>query len=311
MFQAFARDAKIAMVDIDAHELAHRTVRVDVPIQSDAKAFLAAMNALPMARPVPQVLPRWREACDKYRLRHNRVPEAWYNQSERVNPYVFMEQLGANLTAEDQIVIDGGGTVNQIAVQTLNLHEGQRLIISSGLCAMGSGLPESVGACYAGGGRRTICLYGDGSLQLNVQELQTLWHHQLPVKIFVLCNEGYVSIRTTQNGFLKGHHVGSSAEGGMSVPDYVKVATAYGVHAMRIENHHELAAGIAAALAHPGPVLCELAVRPDHAPEPRQGFDQRPDGTGVPRPLEDMFPYLENEEFKDVMFTTPWGDARK
>jgi acetolactate synthase I/II/III large subunit len=308
MFQAFARDAKIVMVDIDPVELTHRTVRVDLPIQSDAKAFLKAMNGVGV-QPT-QVLPAWRKACDTFRQQYNRVPEAWYNQSERVNPYVFMEQLSHALNSEDQIVVDGGGTVNQIAFQTLSTRLGQRIIISSGLCAMGSGLPESVGACKAANERRTICLSGDGSLQLNVQELQTIKHHQLPVKIFVLCNDGYVSIRTTQDGFLNGHHVGSSAEGGMSVPSYVKVAEAYGIKAMRIENHHELRSSIAQALAHPGPVLCEIAVAANHAPEPRQGFDRRPDGTGVPRPLEDMYPYLDRDEFRAAMFTSPWGEKK-
>lgn len=310
MFQAFARDAKIVMVDIDAVELAHRTVRVDVPIQADAKAFLAAMNRWPSDAPPPTPSPAWLAACENYRSTYNRVPEAWYAQTERVNPYVFMEQLSAALAPADQIVVDGGGTVNQIAFQTLALRTGQRLIISGGLCAMGSGLPESVGACFAANGGRTVCLYGDGSMQLNIQELQTLKHHQLPVKIFILCNEGYVSIRSTQDGFLNGHHVGSGAAGGMSVPDYVQVATAYGIPAMRIESHQGLAEGIARALALPGPVVCELAVAPDHAPEPRQGFDRRPDGTGVPRPLEDMFPYLPADEFRRAMFTAPWGNSR-
>lgn len=310
MFQAFARDAKIVMVDIDPVELAHRTVRVDLPIQADAKEFLAAMNRWPGDAPRPASSPAWLAACESYRSTYNRVPEPWYAQTSRVNPYVFMEQLSTALTPADQIVVDGGGTVNQIAFQSLNLRTGQRLIISGGLCAMGSGLPESVGACFAAKGGRTVCLYGDGSMQLNIQELQTLKHHQLPIKIFILCNEGYVSIRSTQDGFLNGHHVGSGTAGGMSVPDYVQVATAYGIPAMRIENHQGLAEGIARALALPGPVVCELAVAPDHAPEPRQGFDRRPDGTGVPRPLEDMFPYLPDAEFRRAMFIAPWGNTR-
>jgi acetolactate synthase-1/2/3 large subunit len=310
MFQAFARDAKIVMVDLDPVELEHRTVRVDLPIRSDARAFLDGMAQLPEF-PLPLAIdPAWLTACERYRTHHNRVPEQWYSQPEKVNPYVFMEQLSAALTPQDQIVVDGGGTVNQIAFQTLNLQLGQRLVISSGLCAMGSGLPESVGACFAADGRRTILLNGDGSLQLNIQELQTLVHHRLPVKIFVLCNEGYVSIRTTQNGFLNGHHVGSAAEGGMSLPDYRKVAAAYGVTTFRIENHRELHDGIARALAHPGPVLCELAVAADHGAQPCQGFDRRPDGTGVPRPLEDMAPFLPDDEFRRAMFVQPWGTTR-
>lgn len=308
MFGAFAREAKVVMVDIDADELKHRTVRVDLPIQSDARAFVHALKQLPeMNEPLP--IHPWREHCAMYKTRYNGILAEYRNRDAPVNPYVFVDTLSDVLTKDDQIVVDGGGTINQITFQAFRVQAGQRLIISAGLCSMGSGLPESIGACFAGENRRTICLTGDGSLQLNIHELQTLVHHQLPVKIFVLCNAGYVSIRATQQGFLGSNYVGSISEGGVSLPDYGKVAAAYGLKTLRIENHADLAQRIQKALDEPGPVLVEVLASKDDQPMPRQGFDKKPDGTGVPRPLEDMYPYLDRAEFREAMQVAPWSST--
>jgi acetolactate synthase-1/2/3 large subunit len=223
-----------------------------------------------------------------------------------VNPYVFVDALSEELDGSDIVVVDGGGTINQITFQTLRIKEGQRVIISGGICAMGSGLPESVGACFGSGGRRTICLCGDGSIQLNIQELQTIVHHDLPVKVFVLNNDGYLSIRHTQDGFLGSNYVGSEPAGGLSLPGIRKVARAYGVKATRIGHHGELRRKIRWALETPGPVLSEVMVSRDQQVSPRLGFDKRPNGTGVPRPLEDMYPFLDRKEFLETMVIKPW-----
>lgn len=309
MFNAFARAAKIIMVDVDQAELEHRTVRVDLPIHCDTKAYLSGMLRQAEKVELPDI-GYWRQKCVQYKSRYNTVPPEWRDQKEYVNPYVFIDTLSEELSDSDVIVVDGGGTINQITFQAFRVKEGQKLIISSGLCAMGSGLPESVGACCGSGGKRTICLCGDGSMQLNIQELQTILHHDLPVKIFVLCNGGYLSIRHTQDGFLEGRHVGSEKSGGLSLPDFVKVAQAYGVKAERIVHHGELREKIRWALDESGPVLCEIMVSRDQQMIPRQGFDMRSDGTGVPRPLEDMYPYLDREEFLENMIVRPWSNLR-
>ena len=167
-----------------------------------------------------------------------------------------------------------------------------------------------MGACFASGGRCTICLCGDGGIQLNIQELQTIVHHDLPVKVFVLNNGGYLSIRHTQDGFLESHYVGSIKSGGLSLPDIKKVARAYGIKAEQISNHGELREKIQRVLGEPGPVVCEIMVSPDQQVTPRQGFDKRPDGTGVARPLEDMYPYLDREEFLENMIVKPWDGLK-
>jgi acetolactate synthase-1/2/3 large subunit len=199
------------------------------------------------------------------------------------------------------VVIDGGGTITQMTFQTLGIKRGQRVFIDAGLCAMGSGLPQGIGASFAKNKGRVICLCGDGSFQFNIQELQTIVHHDLPVKIFIINNNGYLSIRHTQGGFLDGRFIGSGTEGGLSVPDIPRVARAYGLKVFRAACHRELKENILKTLAGPGPCLCEILVDPRQEVIPRQGFDQRPDGSFAARPLEDMYPFLDRREFLENM----------
>lgn len=308
LFHTFARKAKIVMVDVDPVELEHRTVRVDVPLQCDAKMFLQEMLRQAKATELKRLGP-WQDKCSQYTKRYNGVPLGWRDQKDYVNTYTFVDTLSNELDNRDAVVVDGGGTTNQVAFQAFKVKEGQRLIISGGLCAMGSGLPESVGACFAADGARTICLCGDGSLQFNIQELQTIVHHNLPVKVFVISNGGYLSIRNTQDGFLDSNYVGSCESGGMSLPDLVKVAQAYGLKADRICHHGELAKKIRWALDESGPVLTEIMISPKQEIAPRQGFDARSDGTHSPRPLEDMYPYLDRKEFLENMIIDPWIES--
>jgi acetolactate synthase-1/2/3 large subunit len=176
---------------------------------------------------------------------------------------------------------------------------------------MGSGLPEAIGACFAHGRKRTICLCGDGSMQLNIQELQTIVHHQLPIKIFVFNNAGYLSIRGTQDGFLKSNYVGSDASGGVSLPDFLRVAEAYGIKTNRARTNDDIHSKIQWALAEPGAVVCELMISPSQEIIPRLGFDARADGTFAPRPLEDMYPYLDRNEFSRNMVVETWSENVK
>lgn len=305
LFEAFAREAKVVMVDVDQTELEYRTVQVDLPIHADAKVFLRGAISLLDRLTMPGI-GEWHATCSRY-VRHNAIPKEWREEKTSVNPYVFVDRLSDWLKAEDILVVDGGGTVNQITFQSFRAKQGQRVVISGGVCSMGSGLPESVGASLGSGKRRTICLCGDGSMQLNIQELQTIAHHGLPIKIFVLSNGGYLSIRNTQDGFLEGRHVGSSSIGGLSLPDITRVAHAYGVPAVCARNHGEMEAMAKQTLATPGPALCELIMSERQEITPRQGYDVGTDGTGRARPLEDMFPFLDRSEFAELMCVRPWG----
>lgn len=304
MFDAFAREAKIVLVDIDHDSLDHRTARADLCLPYDINQFLGELAKLAVGG-LPGGIASWRRQCNHYKG-YNVVPEHWREEQQFVNANVFIDVLSDLLDPGVSVVVDGGGTTLYTSFQSMKMKKGQRLLLSSGICAMGTGLPESVGACFAGKRRQTICLTGDGSIQLNIQELQTIVHHRLPVKIFVINNSGYLAIRHTQSAFLEKNYVGSSVQGGVSLPDFTEVAKAYGLHAIRIKRHSTLKTQIREVLSHPGPVLCEVMTDPDQLLIAQQGFDRRPDGTFAPRPLEDMFPYLDREEFLQNMIVTPW-----
>ncbi len=304
MFDAFARTAKVVVVDIDPDELAERTVPVHLPVQADAGRFLDRLiTRAPFAAPASRGA--WMAACERYR---DYLQPPAPTEGE-ISPYDYVRTL-SNLSAEDDlIVVDGGGTNVYTSFQTFELKGRQRMYLSTALCSMGSGFPESIGICIGGERRRTICLCGDGSAQLNIQELQTILHHQLPVKIFISDNRGYMSIRHTQSEFLGARYTGSQASGGVSLPDYTKVAAAYGLPVFEITERGQLTDGLAAALAAPGPSLCVVHTAPNQEITPRQGFRQREDGTFAARPLEDMAPLLERREFAEAMMIPTWDDS--
>jgi len=302
MYHAFAREATKIVVNIDKHELIHETVKVDLAVNCNAKEFLQRLLKSCVGLQAKGT-EWWRKKCSKYKS-YNAIPFSWREQSTNVNPYVFLDVLSEELPKDTVIVVDGGGTNVYASFQALKVKEGQRVVLSSGLCAMGSGLPESIGACFGHGRTQTVCLCGDGSMQLNVQELQTIYHHNLPIKIFIFNNGGYISIRGTQDEFLEGRHFGSDVGGGMSLPDMVKIAEAYGIKTCRVGCHAEMKT-IRWVLQEQGPVVCEVMVSPNQEVIPRQGFVSKPDGTFAPRPLEDMYPYLDRKEFEENMVIKP------
>jgi acetolactate synthase I/II/III large subunit len=307
ILKSFARAATVVVVDIDRVELDECTVPVDVAVQCDAKVFLQdLLTVLPPTASYGSE--RWRRLCSKYRTYN--TASLTGQPSARLNPYAVVQAVSEHSTGTDVMVVDGGGTNVYVCFQTIEAKPGQRVILSTGLCAMGSGLPESIGACLAADRRRTICFCGDGSFQLNVQELETIRHHRLPIKVFVSNNGGYLSIRHTQHAFLKGRLAGSAPEGELSLPDVLAVARAYGIRTCRIETAAELQAGISCALAGDDPVVCEVLTLVDQEQVPRQGFDALPDGTFAPRPLEDMAPYLDRAEFLENMVIAPWTPPR-
>jgi acetolactate synthase-1/2/3 large subunit len=212
-----------------------------------------------------------------------------------LNPYYFVEQLFGAL-ADDDVVVCGNAAACIVPYQAGRLKAGQRLISNSGSASMGYELPAAVGAAVAREGKRVICLAGDGSIQLNIQELQTVVHHKLQVKVFVLDNGGYLSMRQTQANFF-GKLVGESPATGVSFPDPAKLAAAYGIPASRIESDRDFAR-IAEALDAPGPVVCHVRLDPAQEFEPRLKSRQLPDGTLVSPNLEDMYPFLSPEELE-------------
>ena len=175
---------------------------------------------------------------------------------------------------------------------------------------MGYDLPAAIGACLANAGKDVVCLAGDGSLQMNIQELQTVAHNRLPIKLFVLDNSGYISIRQTQDAFFDGRHIGCNADSGVSFPDISKVGAAYGIRTAIIESHEGMKDAITAILQAEGPVICRVCLSPDYKFEPKLSSERKPDGKIISKPLEDMFPFLEREEFRSNMLIPEWDPEK-
>ncbi|HVO30689.1 MAG TPA: thiamine pyrophosphate-dependent enzyme, partial [bacterium] len=208
---------------------------------------------------------------------------------------------------EGETIVLADGLANTVTFQAMRLKKGQRLFTNSGCASMGYDLPAAIGACFATGKKRVVCIAGDGSIQLNIQELQTLAAHKLPIKIFLFSNDGYASIRGTQDAYFGGRKMGADSSSGVTIPDMRKVASAYGLTVFHAESHDGLEGVIRQALDAPGPVLCDLAVDPKQGHLPRLQSDVRPDGTLVSKPLEDMWPFLDRKEFFENMIVKPWN----
>jgi acetolactate synthase-1/2/3 large subunit len=228
------------------------------------------------------VLPRYRE------------------EQKAVNPYVFVEDLFRQLRQDEQVVT-ADGTACVVTFQAANIKKGQRLYTNSGCAPMGYDLPAAIGACIALNRRRVICVAGDGSIQMNLQELQTIVTHRLPIKIFVLNNQGYHSIRQTQHTYFPDNIVGCGTESGLGFPDFEKLAAAYGIPFRRIRVHAELSDNIAATVEGDGPQLCEVILNLEQQFAPKLASRRLPDGRMVSSPLEDLAPFLSREELRENM----------
>jgi acetolactate synthase-1/2/3 large subunit len=295
-WQSFAREAFKIQVDVDLAELHKPTVRPDLGIHCDLKVFLREMLRQLEAEPgKPQHHAAWLAWCRERVGRYPVVCEKYRVPGPPLNPYHFVERLFASL-ADDDVVVSGDAAACIVPYQAGRLKLGQRLISNSGAASMGHDLPAAIGAAVGRDGKRVICLAGDGSIQLNVQELQTIVHHHLPVKIFVLENGGYLSIRQTQANFF-GRLTGESVQSGVSFPDMARIAAAYGIPAVEMDCAGHLD-GIAALLDAPGPSLAVIHLDPSQEFEPRLKSRQLPDGTLVSPNLEDMYPFLDPAELE-------------
>lgn len=299
----FAREAKQIVVDIDETELNKPTLRPDLPVVADAKAFIDRLLARAGNFRRNPATDRWLSVCQDWKTRYPVVLDEYRTLPEQVNSYYFIEQLSERLPS-GSIVVTDMGTSFTCTMQTFATKPNQRLFTSSGLAAMGFGLPGAIGACFANGRRRTICITGDGGLMFNLQELQTIVQYKLPIAIFVLANNGYLTMKITQKNHFK-RLVGSDPSSGVSCPDFVKVAQSFGIEGAHIRSSADLLAGLDRALAAPGAYLCEIEMPEAQALIPRVQTMKSPEGKLMPTPIEDMFPFLEREELRRNMVIPP------
>jgi acetolactate synthase I/II/III large subunit len=297
-WEKFARHAFKVMVDVDAAELKKPTLKIDLPVHADLKDFLPALSAAAADwKPRHSTWLAWcRERVAKYPVV---LPEYW-ELADKVNPYCFMDRLSVQLV-ENELIACGDGTACVTAFQAITIRKGQRLFHNSGCASMGYDLPAAIGVSIAHPGRRVICLAGDGSIMMNLQELQTIAGRKLPVKVFIMNNTGYHSIRQTQANFFADNIVGCGTDSGLSFPDFGKVAHAFGLHFHRCTRHADLETVIRATLAEPGPALCEIMLDLAQAFAPKLSSRKLDDGRMVTAALEDMAPFLSRDELKSNM----------
>ena len=302
-WQSFARSAFKIQIDANNAEFEKPMVKIDWPIITDLKLFLEELskaidrNSYDKGRHSD-----WLAWCRDRLLRYPAVLSKHRMFSGRINPYHFFEILFNKLSNND-VVVCGNATACIVPFQVAFIRKGQRLFSNSGSASMGYDLPASIGAAFGRDGKRVICIAGDGSIQLNIQELQTIKHYQLPIKIFVLNNNGYLSIRATQSNFF-GRFVGEGPQSGVTFPDIVKVASAYGIPACRADGP-DFQRMIDEVLRSDGPMLCEVMIDDRQMFEPRVSSRQLHDGRIVSSTLEDMFPFLDREELLENLLISP------
>lgn len=295
-WENFGRCAKKIVVDVDLAELQKKTVVPDLSVCSDAGLFISMLDAkLNDLRFFSWS--EWLAWCIERKRRFPAVTDDQKKRAEFIDPYYFMEML-TECSPADSITVAGNGTACVALFQSGVIKSGQRLFWNSGCASMGYDLPSAIGACI-GSGKKTICLAGDGSIQMNLQELQTVIHHRLPLKIFLLDNYGYSSIRQTQKSFFKDELLGCDAESGVSFPDFMKLGKVYGFRTLEILNHSGMRDGIENALNENDPVFCRVKLPSDHVFSPKLSSRKMPDGRIISSPLEDMFPFLDGDVLKE------------
>lgn len=302
--QNFARAARKVIVDIDQAEIDKLGSVVDVGIRADAGGFIDAVLAR-RGSVTRRDRSAWLERVRGWRARYPVILPEYWAEPGRVNHYVLMDALSEALLPTDIVVPGSSGACSEATMQALRVKSGVRVFNSEGLGPMGFGLPAAIGGCLASGRRRTLSVDGDGGFVMNIQELETLRRLALPVKIFVLNNEGYASIRSTQNRYFDGRLVASGPSSGLTLPNVMRVAEAYGLRTLRIENHSQVRARVAEALAGDDPVIVEVLVPATQETKPRLLSRQLRSGGFVTKPMEDLYPFLPRDEFLENMLIAP------
>jgi acetolactate synthase-1/2/3 large subunit len=277
---------------------------MEMPVCADAGDFL---RALLQRRARIRLEPRaeWDRRCADWKTRYPVVTAEHRAPQGRVSIYHLAEVIARETSAADVMVTGNSGSAIEIFLLACPTRTGQRLLHTAGLGAMGYGIPSSIAACLARDRQRTVCVDGDGGFQFNIQDLETIARLALPIKFFILNNDGYASIRASQTNYFGHASIGCDASTGLTVPDLSKVAASYGIATAVIEGQSNLAADVRRVLDTPGPVVCDVRVIPDETRAPRLSSAQRPDGSFVSKPLEDLWPFLDREEFLSNMIVKP------
>lgn len=296
-YQDFAKKAYKIVVDIDEAELRKPTVKVDLPVHANVKDAMKALLAADYQGPTKEQQ-EWLDWARTVNQKYPATLPAYYEKETPINPYVFITKLSQHMEEGDDIIC-GNGSACVITFQAAEIKKNQRLFTNSGCAAMGYGFPAALGVCVARKGKRVICIDGDGSFQMNLQELQTVVYNHLNMKLIIINNNGYHSIRQTQTNLFKGEPLVGVCDGnGLSFPNFEKLAYAYELPYVRIDSLTNVDAGLEQLLNTEGPVMCEVVVDEKQNFEPKLSSKVLPDGKIVSPSIDDMFPFLSREEYE-------------
>ena len=295
----FARNAYKIVVDIDPKELVKPTVHPDMPINADVKDFLAKMCTASYEAANQHA--RWLSWCRQLVEKYPAVLPEYHHKEGLINPYVLIERLFGQLKDDDRI-ITGNGAACVITFQACKIKQGQRLFTNSGCAAMGYGFPAALGVAVSDNTKRTVCIDGDGSFMMNLQELATVAWNKLNLKIIILNNNGYLSIRQTQRNLFQPPFIGIDEKSGVGFPDFEKLADAFGVGYYVLRGEDECDSILTKALESDGPCIIEAVVDPDQNFAPKSSSKVLPDGRITSPSLDDMAPFLPREEFDSIKF---------
>jgi len=294
----FAPKAKKVFVDIDEAELKKPTIEPDIAIHADVGAFLKEIK-LCLSDELSVNWDNWLKWAVERKNKYLTENFNTRGEEKKVNPYYFIRELTSNVPSTT-LIVAGCGTAWRILFKAGVVKSKQRIFWNSGSCAMGYDLPAAIGACFANPDRNVVCLAGEGSLQMNIQELQTVVHHKLPIKLFILNNGGYHTILQTQMNYFGGHLIGCNNDSGISFPNMKNIAAAYGIPYLNISEHDCMNKLVFDALGLPGPVICEVQLQ-EYEITPRVTSSRMSDGTMRSNSLENMYPFLNQEEIEANM----------
>lgn len=295
-WENFAKNAKFIMVDIDKAELDKPTLNPFIKFHSDCSDFIDKALQLLSSKKYSE----WNSFCNTLKSEFPVLTEAPRVSHNPIEPYYFINELTKQFK-NDELVIGGNGTAFLLPFQAGIVKENQRYIWNSGDASMGYDLPAAIGACFANNKQKTICLAGDGSIMMNLQELQTVKHYNLPIKIFILNNNGYISIQQTQNNFFNGRMTACTLESGVSIPNFIKIGNAFGIKTQKIHKLDNLSEQIDEALNGSFPLICEVMLTPEYIFAPKLSAKKLPDGKMISPSLEDMYPFLSRDEYNKNM----------
>ncbi len=301
-WKTWAREAEVIMVDADKAELKKPTIHVEMPVWADANDFLGKLDNALDSKVFGNE--EWLNKCRYWKENYPVVqPRQWEENGETANVYAFVDYLSSRLP-ENSLTAVSNGACCVVGNQAYRIKKGSRMANNSAVASMGYGLPAAIGTCIGGNRRQTICLEGDGSIMMNLQELQTILTNKLPIKIFLINNSGYHSIRLTQTNLFSNHcKIGIGEESGdLSFPEFKKIAEAFGYPYYSAASNEQMKAVVDEVLTQEGPVFCEIFTDTKQVWEPKSSTKRLPDGTLVSPPLEDLAPFLPREELEEQMF---------